>query len=197
MKMLTLWPLALASLLPAGELEVVVAPRATVVEHDGITGGGYPLFIGERSFVIYPNHLDDFGGSAGTGSAQTKDGGITWARGTDGWPMPEMIDLWIDQLDSGELLAMGIRWVPDPQKRRDVTAQVAPTDAWKITISNDRGRNWELLCVPCLTSSTTVAGSCSCPRMPGAGAEIARFCCKVRIKDATGPFAPSLRQPSQ
>lgn len=143
-RILLLWPLLFASLLPATELEVVVAPRTTVVEHEGITGGGYPVFVGERSFVIYPNHPDDFGGSAGTGSAQSEDGGQTWTRGTDGWPIPEMIDLWIDQLENGDLLAMGIRWVPDPQKRRDVTAQVAPADAWKIAISKDRGRNWTI-----------------------------------------------------
>lgn len=139
---LCLGPLVLAGLLPATELEVVVAPRTTVVEHEGITGGGHPVVAGEQSLVIYPNHPDDFGGSAGTGSAQSDDGGQTWTRGDDAWPMPNMIDLWIDQLKNGDLLAMGLHWVPDPQKRRDATPQVAPADAWQIAISNDHGQNW-------------------------------------------------------
>ncbi len=144
MKILIPWLLAFASFLPGAEFEIVVAPRATVVEHEGITGGGYPVFAGERTFVIYPNHPDDFGGSAGTGSAQSENGSLTWNRGADGWPMPKMIDQWVDQLENGDLLAVGIRWVPDPQKRRDVTPQKVPADAWQIAISQDRGRSWTI-----------------------------------------------------
>ena len=40
----------------AEEVEVVVSPRATVVQRGGITGGGYPVVAGDRLLNFYPNH---------------------------------------------------------------------------------------------------------------------------------------------
>ncbi|MGY8671563.1 MAG: sialidase family protein [Verrucomicrobiia bacterium] len=126
----------------AAELEVIVSPRVTMVARTGITGGGYPVFAGDRILHSYANHRDDFGGSFGTGSALSTDGGLTWTQGTDDWPLPKMIDLWADRLENGDLLAMGIHWTPDPAKRRDATPQKPPADAYQIAVSKDQGRSW-------------------------------------------------------
>ena len=64
----------------ASELEVVVGPRITVIEREGITGGGCPVKVGNRVLSFYPNHPDDFGGSKGMGSAISTDGGMTWTE---------------------------------------------------------------------------------------------------------------------
>lgn len=133
---------AFAGLLPAAEFEVVVAPRATVVEHKGITGGGHPVHAGDWTLLLYPNHPDDFGGSAGTSSASLLEGNTAWTRGRDDWPMPEMIDLWADRLANGDLIAMGLHWVPDSKKRREVTPADVPSDAYQIGFSKDRGQTW-------------------------------------------------------
>ena len=126
----------------AADFEVIVSPRVTLVAREGITGGGHPVFAGDRILQFYPNHKDDFGGSFGMGSALSKDGGLSWTQGSDDWPLPMMIDSWADRLENGDLLAMGIHWTPDPAKRRDVTAQQVPADAYRIAVSKDRGRNW-------------------------------------------------------
>ena len=133
-----------AGLLSGAEFEVVVSPRATVVEREGITGGGHPVQITGGARVFYPNHTDDFGGSVGTGSAHSADGGLTWARGVDDWPIPKAIDLWADRLSNGDLLAMGILWTPDPARRRDVPAQDVPPNAYQMAISKDGGESWTL-----------------------------------------------------
>ena len=123
-------------------LEVVVSPRVTVVERQGITGGGYPVTIGDRLLNFYPNHPDDFGGSNGMGSAISTDGGLTWNTGRDNWPLPGMIDFWADRLRNGNLLGFGIGWVPDPKTRREVTLPEVPADAYQTAISKDAGRSW-------------------------------------------------------
>lgn len=125
-------------------VEVVASPRVTVVEREGITGGGYPVTAGDRILNFYPNHPDDFGGSNGTASAISTDGGLTWTKGRDNWPMPEMIDQWVDRLRNGDLLAFGIKWVPDPEKRRAATPPDVPHDAYQVATSRDRGRSWNL-----------------------------------------------------
>jgi hypothetical protein len=127
---------------PAAEFEVLVSPRVTIVARAGITGGGHPVHAGDRTLILYPNHRDDFGGSFGTGSAHSEDGGLTWRQGSDDWPLPKMIDLWADRLGNGELLAMGIHWVPDPAKRRDATPPKVPSNAYQIAVSKDRGLTW-------------------------------------------------------
>ncbi len=126
----------------AAEFEVIVSPRVTIVAREGITGGGHPVFAGNRILQIYPNHKDDFGGSFGTGSALSMDGGLSWTQGKDDWPLPMMIDLWADRLENGDLLAMGIHWTPNPAKRRDVIPQQAPDDAYRIAVSKDGGLTW-------------------------------------------------------
>ena len=125
------------------EVEVVVSPRITVVEHEGITGGGCPVVVGDHVLSFYTNHPDDFGGSTGTASAFSPDGGIIWTRGRDNWPMPNMISMWADRLKNGDLLAFGIHWVPDPKKRRDAILPDVPDDAYKIALSSDQGQTWK------------------------------------------------------
>ncbi|MDC0291663.1 glycerophosphodiester phosphodiesterase family protein [Verrucomicrobiales bacterium] len=143
--MLTDYPLECAALWrDQPQLEVVVSPNATVVEREGITGGGYGVMTKTRAYVTFPNHPDDFGGSVGTASALSTDGGRTWTDGEDNWPIPDTVDLWIDRLNNGDLLAFGIRWVPDPAKRRDPTPPEVPADAYQIGISSDHGKTWEL-----------------------------------------------------
>jgi hypothetical protein len=67
MKVLSLSP-CLCILPVTAAAEVVVSPRVTVVEREGITGGGHPVIVGDRVLNFYPNHTDDFGGSNGTAS---------------------------------------------------------------------------------------------------------------------------------
>lgn len=128
------------------ELQVTVAPRVSVVERDGITGAGQIVMAGDarshRAFVFYPNHPDDFGGSGGTGASRSDDGGVTWQRARDDWPLPRMIDLWADRLRDGELLAFGLGWVPDPKRRGELSAEDVPADAYRIARSRDQGRHW-------------------------------------------------------
>ncbi len=132
------------SLAAAADWEVVVSPRVTMIEQPGITGGGRPVKSGERILSFFPDHPDDFGGTKGIGSAISEDGGLTWTKGPDNWPMPGMVALWADRLADESLLALGIHWLPDPAKRRDPNPQVAPADAYRIGVSNDGGRTWKL-----------------------------------------------------
>ncbi|MCH9657013.1 MAG: glycoside hydrolase [Planctomycetes bacterium] len=130
------------SLVPAAEFDVVVSPRVTVVEREGITGGGHPVRVGDSTLLFYPHHPDDFGRTVGTGSSYSANGGFLWKQGKDHWPLPKMIDLWADQLRNGDLLAMGLHWTPDPKKRREITPEDLPSDAYRIAISKDRGKSW-------------------------------------------------------
>ena len=128
----------------AAEFEVVVGPRVTVVERVGITGGGYPVVAGDRVLCFYPDHPDDYGVTNGVGSAISTDGGLTWKPGRDNWPMTEMVDLWAERLKNGDLLAFGIKWVPDPETRRHPKLPDVPADAYQIAISRDQGQSWKL-----------------------------------------------------
>jgi hypothetical protein len=132
-----------SAVLSAADLQIIVAPRVSVVEREGITGGGQIVSVGDRLLMFYPNHPDDFGGSGGMGASVSEDGGTTWKAQPDDWPMPKMVDLWADQLRDGSLLAFGIRWVPDPKRRGEVTAKDMPADAYQIATSMDRGRTWQ------------------------------------------------------
>ncbi|WP_395745143.1 sialidase family protein [Prosthecobacter sp.] len=122
------------------------APAATVVERAGITGAGWAVVAGEagasRVTLVYPNHPDDFGGTAGTGASHSADGGRTWTQGPDDWPVAKCIDLWQDRMKDGSLAAFGIRWVPDPKKRGEQTGADVPADAYAIAVSKDQGRTW-------------------------------------------------------
>jgi hypothetical protein len=122
---------------------VLVQPRVTIVEREGITGGGQIVSAGGRLLMFYPNHPDDFGGSGGSGASVSEDGGASWKAQPDDWPMAKMVDLWADRLRNGDLLAFGIRWVPDPKKRGEITAKDVPEDAYQIAISKDEGRTWQ------------------------------------------------------
>jgi hypothetical protein len=123
--------------------ELLVQPRITVVEREGITGAGQVMAAGSRILMFYPNHPDDFGGSGGTGASVSEDGGATWKAQPDDWPMAKMVDLWANKLRDGSLLAFGLRWVPDPKKRGEMTAKDVPADAYQIAISKDQGRTWQ------------------------------------------------------
>lgn len=123
--------------------ELLVQPRVSVVEREGITGAGQVVVAGNRLLIFYPNHPDDFGGSGGTSASVSEDGGATWKAQPDDWPMAKMVDLWADRLRNGDLLAFGIRWVPDPKKRGEITAQDVPANAYQIAITKDQGRTWQ------------------------------------------------------
>ena len=128
----------------AVEVEVVVSPRTTVVQRVGITGGGYPVVAGDRLLNFYPNHTDDYGITNGIGSAISTDGGVTWTKGRDNWPMSKMVDLWAQRFKNGDLFAFGIKWMPAPESRRDAKLPDVPTDAYQIAISKDGGKSWKL-----------------------------------------------------
>lgn len=122
---------------------VLVAPRVTAVEREGITGAGQLVAAGKRLLLFYPNHPDDFGGSGGSGASVSEDGGATWQAQPDDWPLAKMVDVWADRLRNGDLMAFGIRWVPDPKKRGELTTKDVPPDAYEIAISKDEGRTWQ------------------------------------------------------
>lgn len=132
-----------SAVLSAADLQITVAPRVSVVEREGITGGGQIVSAGDRLLMFYPNHPDDFGGSGGMGASLSEDGGATWKPQPDDWPMPQMVDLWADKLRNGDLLAFGIRWVPDPKKRGEITAKDVPADAYQIAVLKDQGHTWQ------------------------------------------------------
>jgi hypothetical protein len=123
--------------------ELLVQPRVPVVEREGITGAGHVVQAGKRLLVLYPNHPDDFGGSGGSGASVSEDGGATWQAQHDDWPLPKMVDAWADRLRDGSLLYFGIRWVPDPKKRGEMTSRDTPPDAYEVALSSDEGRTWK------------------------------------------------------
>lgn len=124
---------------------VEVAPSSLAVQREGITGAGWAAVAGEgdsrRITLFYPNHPDDFGASTGTGTAHSSDDGITWTAGEDEWPLEKTVDLWQSRLKNGDRLAFGIRWLPDPARRREIEPGDVPTDAYRIAFSKD-GREW-------------------------------------------------------
>jgi hypothetical protein len=132
------------SLATAADWEVVVSPRVTAIEQNGITGGGRPVKSGDRVLNFFQDHPDDFGGTKGLGSVISEDGGFTWTKGPNNWPMPNVVVMWADRLSNGNLLAFGIQWLPDPAKRRDPDPQLPPDDAYQMGISKDHGRTWKL-----------------------------------------------------
>ncbi|MGB0578581.1 MAG: sialidase family protein [Limisphaerales bacterium] len=136
--------LASVSLASAAEWEVVVSPRVTVIEQEGITGGGRPVKAGRRVLNFFPDHPDDFGGTKGMACTISGDGGLTWTKGPNNWPMPKMVAMWADPLSNGDLLAFGIHWLPDSAKRRDPKPQFPTADAYQMGTSKDGGRTWEL-----------------------------------------------------
>ena len=136
--------LLLGSFASAAEWEVVISPRVTVIEQNGITGGGRPVKAGERLLNFFPDHPDDFGGTKGMACAISEDGGLTWTKGPRNWPMPKMVAMWADRLSAGDLLAFGIHWLPDPAKRRAPEPQLPTDDAYQIGVSKDDGRTWKL-----------------------------------------------------
>ena len=137
--------LPFVSRVEAAEPFVSVAEEVVAVQRVGITGAGFAVASvdGKRVTLHYPNHPDDFGGSSGTGTAISSDGGLTWRAGTDDWPVPKSVDLWQDRLRDGSFVAMGIVWLPDPAKRSQIDSAEIPTNPWRLAISPD-GQHWEV-----------------------------------------------------
>jgi len=131
----------------ADEVLIEVAPVVLSAERNGITGAGWAFASGTgdtaRITLHYPTHPDDFGKSTGTCTALSEDGGQTWTEGQQNWPIDGMVDLWQDQLRDGRFVALGIHWLPDPRRRRDITAAEVPEDAWKIAFSAN-GKDWSV-----------------------------------------------------
>lgn len=133
--------------LPAAEAsgpQVVVSPEVVAVKRPGITGAGFAVAApdGKRVTLHFPNHPDDFGGSAGTGTAISADGGMTWSDGADDWPIAKSVDLWQDRLRDGSFVALEIHWLPDPKLRGQIEAKDAPANPWSLATSKD-GQQWE------------------------------------------------------
>lgn len=143
MRMTFSFALLLAPMAACLGSELLVEPAVIAVQRAGITGAGFAVTSadGRRVTLHYPNHPDDFGGSAGTGTAVSEDGGLTWNAGADDWPIVRSVDLWQERLGDGSYVALGIRWLPDSQRRRELTAADMPADPWRIAWSRD-GREW-------------------------------------------------------
>jgi hypothetical protein len=128
-------------------IEVRVGPMTTVVEREGITGAGWAVVIrpAERRTVelIYPNHPDDFGATAGTACSRSVDDGATWTQAEDDRPIAGMADLWQDRLPDGSLVAIGIRHLPDPKLRAFANGPQPPVDACIVGSSLDEGQSWK------------------------------------------------------
>ena len=144
--------LALAPLATrAAEPLVTVAPIVTACERPGITGAGWAVAYevtegaktDRRIALIYPNHPDDWGKTAGTGFSYSSDGGRTWAAGADNWPIPGVVDMWQDWLRHGELITFGIRSVPDRKKVLEAATDGALHGDCVVGISKDRGKTWQ------------------------------------------------------
>lgn len=120
----------------------LMMPRVTLVERDGITGAGQVVQAGNRLLVLYPNHPDDFGGSGGSGASVSEGDGGTWQAQPDDWPLGRTVDVWADRLKNGDLIAIGLKWAPDPKKRGEVSQKDVPADAYHLGISTDGGRTW-------------------------------------------------------
>jgi len=134
----------------ADEVSVSVGPMVVVRERPGITGAGWVAATSDASSgtprirLLYPNHPDDFGKSAGTGASVSIDGGLTWTAEPDDTPLAGMVDAWSARLPDGDLLAIGIRRLPDPKTRTAPPATPGEGSAWVIGRSTDQGATWRV-----------------------------------------------------
>jgi hypothetical protein len=137
-----------SSTFAAEAFRVEIAEPTTVVESNGITGAGWAAVIqdGPRRTVelIYPNHPDDFGITAGTSCSRSIDDGVTWTPAGDDRPIVGMVDLWQDRLRDGTLVALGVRRLPDPKLRGYLDGGGTPDDAYALGDSRDAGRTWTI-----------------------------------------------------
>lgn len=132
--------------------EVTVAPMAIMRERPGITGAGWGAAFDvtgagqpiRKILNIYPNHPDDWGKTAGTGLSHSLDGGRTWVADADNSPISEMVDLWVDHLRGGELVALGIRMLPDPKKPAEPGPDGIFKSVYALGVSTDQGRSWQM-----------------------------------------------------
>jgi hypothetical protein len=137
---------------PTFDTTLTITSMAPIVRRDGITGAGWGVSHRQGSDpttstllrVIYPNHPDDWGKSAGTGSSYSLDGGRTWTADPDNRPIPGMVDMWQDRLSSGELVTFGLRKLPDREKvlATEPTANLFESGPYPIGLSRDQGKSW-------------------------------------------------------
>lgn len=123
---------------------VTVSPAVIAVRRNGITGSGFAVASrdGQRVTLHFPTHADDFGKSVGTGTAVSTDGGNTWSAGRDDWPLPKSVGVWQERVQDGRFVALGIHWLPDPAKRRQIETLDIPASPWRIATSKN-GQQWQ------------------------------------------------------
>jgi dienelactone hydrolase len=132
------------------DMEVTAAPMVVVRERPGITGAGWVSNLSDaaqgspRLQLLYPNHPDDFGKSAGTGASISTDGGRTWTAAPDDTPLAGVVDAWSCRLADGDLLAIGIRRLPDPKTRTAPVPTPGEGPAWILGRSTDQGASWKI-----------------------------------------------------
>lgn len=124
--------------------EVTVSPAVIAVRRNGITGAGFAVASrdGRRVTLHFPTHADDFGKSVGTGTAVSTDGGNTWSTGRDDWPVAKSVGVWQERVRDGRFVALGIRWLPDPAKRRQIETLDIPRSPWRMATSKN-GEQWQ------------------------------------------------------
>ena len=128
-------------------IDVRLGPITTVVERTGITGAGWASVVrvdGQRGIeLIYPNHPDDFGATAGTGCSRSTDDGATWTptlEHTGGGSMGARGDRTVT--------VTGLTFIPqDPATVYSVTTSMLPpsttTGVATPRVSRDGGATWE------------------------------------------------------
>ena len=123
---------------------VTVSPAVIAVRRNGITGAGFAVASrdGQRVTLHYPAHADDFGKSVGTGTAVSTDGGNTWSAGRDDWPLPKSVGVWQERVRDGRFVALGMHWLPDPAKRRQIETLDIPRSPWRMATSKN-GEQWQ------------------------------------------------------
>jgi hypothetical protein len=123
---------------------VTVSPAVIAVGRTGITGAGFAVASrdGQRVTLHFPTHADDFGKSVGTGTAVSHDGGNSWSAGRDDWPLPKSVGVWQERVQDGRFVALGIHWLPDPAKRRQLESLEIPASPWRIATS-ENGEQWQ------------------------------------------------------
>ena len=124
--------------------EVTVSPAVIAVRRNGITGAGFAVVSrdGKRVTLHFPTHADDFGKSVGTGTAVSTDGGNTWSTGRDDWPVAKSVGVWQERMRDGRFVALGMHWLPDPAKRRQIESLDIPVSPWRIATSKN-GHEWQ------------------------------------------------------
>ena len=101
------------------------------------------------------------------------DGGVTWNAGADDWPIVRSVDLWQERLGDGSYVALGIRWLPDSQRRRELTAADMPADHARVAIVLYPDGQWSMAIGPVTWPGhrATRSGANADPRIAGRAPE--------------------------